>query len=55
MAIKDERELKAETFCLRSKRGMGKGNEETSSRTPEAERTDIREIKNTQTKGVNTQ
>ena len=45
MAIKDQRKLKAEKTVLRSKRGMGKGNEETSSRTPEAERTEIREIK----------
>ena len=55
MAIKDERKLKAEKPVLRSGRGKGKGNEETSSRTPEAEKADIREIKNTQTKGVNTQ
>ena len=45
MAIKDERELKAEKSVLRSRREKGKGNEETSSRPPKAERTEIREIK----------
>jgi hypothetical protein len=44
-ANKDERKLKAEKPVLRSGREKGKGNEETSSRTPEAEKADIREIK----------
>jgi hypothetical protein len=55
VAIKDRRKLKAEMLFCEAKGEWEKETRKLRPEPPEAEKTGIREIKNTQTKGVNTQ